>query len=424
MANPLVAGAIQRAFDAREKASSAQEAALGALMLPSAADIERLTRRVRSVSQRLEGIEDGIDRLDERLSDGQRRRGRRCAPDGDRGPHRGADEGARRAAQGDPGNAEVGLAAPGAPEGLRLGTAPGAAAPSACAPAWPIRSAARSSPSASIRCRPPSAPKTSVTASTQPTGMPRSSPTRRSVAASISTASAPALRQTSARAGRLVVEEVARCDEPCARLGTGRRPQRVDEICARGDPIARAERSARAIGRQRRLGDDEVAEREIGMQRPARADADRLLEPEIAELLKHDRGARPAHPGALDRQRLAVRGGARIAPQPAVVVEHLGLREQQLGECEGAARVAGQQCARSQRGGGVDVDGHRSAHMIDPWPRRRTRRAPTRSVRPSIRPSRTRSRASGSPASSTSSAIRRAACVAPSTSCARRPSPR
>ncbi len=68
MANPLIAGAIQHAFDAREKASSAQEAALGVLMLPSAGDIERLTRRVRSVSQRLEGIEDGIDRLDERLA--------------------------------------------------------------------------------------------------------------------------------------------------------------------------------------------------------------------------------------------------------------------------------------------------------------------------------------------------------------------
>ena len=67
MANPLIAGAIQRAFDAREKASSAQEAALGALILPSAADLERLTRRVRSVSQRLEGIEDGLDRIDERL---------------------------------------------------------------------------------------------------------------------------------------------------------------------------------------------------------------------------------------------------------------------------------------------------------------------------------------------------------------------
>jgi chromosome segregation ATPase len=68
LANPLVSGAISRAFEAREKASSVQEATLAALNLPSAADIERLTRRVRSVSQRLEGIEDGIDRLDERLA--------------------------------------------------------------------------------------------------------------------------------------------------------------------------------------------------------------------------------------------------------------------------------------------------------------------------------------------------------------------
>jgi chromosome segregation ATPase len=66
--NPLVNGAITRAFEAREKAAQAQEVAMGALNLPSAADIERLTRRVRSVSQRLEGIEDGVDRLDERLA--------------------------------------------------------------------------------------------------------------------------------------------------------------------------------------------------------------------------------------------------------------------------------------------------------------------------------------------------------------------
>jgi hypothetical protein len=66
--NPLFSGAISRAFEAREKASQAQEVAMGALNLPSAADIERLTRRVRSVSQRLEGIEDGVDRLDERLA--------------------------------------------------------------------------------------------------------------------------------------------------------------------------------------------------------------------------------------------------------------------------------------------------------------------------------------------------------------------
>jgi chromosome segregation ATPase len=68
IANPVVNGAITRAFEAREKAVQAQEAALGALNLPSAADIERVTRRLRSLSQRLEGIEDAIDRLEERLA--------------------------------------------------------------------------------------------------------------------------------------------------------------------------------------------------------------------------------------------------------------------------------------------------------------------------------------------------------------------
>lgn len=66
--SPFVHKALAGAFDAREKAVQAQEAAMGALNLPSAADLERLTRRVRSLSQRLEGIEDGVDRLDERLA--------------------------------------------------------------------------------------------------------------------------------------------------------------------------------------------------------------------------------------------------------------------------------------------------------------------------------------------------------------------
>jgi chromosome segregation ATPase len=72
--NPVVSGALSRAFETRERAMRAQEAALGALNLPSAADLERLTRRVRSVSQRLEGIEDGLDRLDQRIerADGNR----------------------------------------------------------------------------------------------------------------------------------------------------------------------------------------------------------------------------------------------------------------------------------------------------------------------------------------------------------------
>lgn len=78
--NPLVTGAITRAFDAREKAVAAQETAMSALNLPSAADLERLTRRLRSVSQRLEGIEDGVDRLDRRFEEVSRT----AQPPGDR----------------------------------------------------------------------------------------------------------------------------------------------------------------------------------------------------------------------------------------------------------------------------------------------------------------------------------------------------
>jgi hypothetical protein len=66
--NPIVSGALTRVFETRERAMRAQELAMGALNLPSAGDLERLTRRVRSVSQRLEAIEDGLDRLEERLA--------------------------------------------------------------------------------------------------------------------------------------------------------------------------------------------------------------------------------------------------------------------------------------------------------------------------------------------------------------------
>jgi CRP-like cAMP-binding protein len=66
--NPMVSGALSAALQTRERAVHAQEAALSALNLPSASDLERLTRRLRSVSQRLEGIEDGLDRVEQKLS--------------------------------------------------------------------------------------------------------------------------------------------------------------------------------------------------------------------------------------------------------------------------------------------------------------------------------------------------------------------
>jgi hypothetical protein len=65
--NPWVNSALAAALEARGKASQAQEVAMDFLNLPSAAQIERLTRRVRSVSQRLEAIEDTLARLEDAL---------------------------------------------------------------------------------------------------------------------------------------------------------------------------------------------------------------------------------------------------------------------------------------------------------------------------------------------------------------------
>jgi tetrahydromethanopterin S-methyltransferase subunit G len=65
--HPMVSSALSAAFETRERAMRAQEVAMGALNLPSASDLERLTRRLRGVSQRLEGIEDGLDRVEQRV---------------------------------------------------------------------------------------------------------------------------------------------------------------------------------------------------------------------------------------------------------------------------------------------------------------------------------------------------------------------
>ncbi|HVX32213.1 MAG TPA: hypothetical protein VHA80_03655 [Solirubrobacterales bacterium] len=61
--NPTLHNALQAAFGAREKALEAQQAAMSALNLPSAADVERLERRLRSFSQRLEDVEEQLDDL-------------------------------------------------------------------------------------------------------------------------------------------------------------------------------------------------------------------------------------------------------------------------------------------------------------------------------------------------------------------------
>jgi chromosome segregation ATPase len=61
--SPTLHNALQAAFGAREKAIEAQHAALSALNLPSAGDVERLERRLRSFSSRLEDVEEQLDDL-------------------------------------------------------------------------------------------------------------------------------------------------------------------------------------------------------------------------------------------------------------------------------------------------------------------------------------------------------------------------
>jgi chromosome segregation ATPase len=65
--NPWVNSALTAAFEARGKATAVQEVAMDFLNLPSAAHMERLTRRVRSTSQRLEAVEDALTRLEDGL---------------------------------------------------------------------------------------------------------------------------------------------------------------------------------------------------------------------------------------------------------------------------------------------------------------------------------------------------------------------
>lgn len=65
--NPTLHTALTAALGAREKAMEAQQAAMSALNLSSATDLERLERRLRSFSQRLEEVEERIDEVGREL---------------------------------------------------------------------------------------------------------------------------------------------------------------------------------------------------------------------------------------------------------------------------------------------------------------------------------------------------------------------
>jgi hypothetical protein len=66
--NPWLNQAFQVAFGARERASQAGASALRNLNLPTGNDVDRLARRLRAVSERLEAVEDTLDQLTRELA--------------------------------------------------------------------------------------------------------------------------------------------------------------------------------------------------------------------------------------------------------------------------------------------------------------------------------------------------------------------
>jgi hypothetical protein len=72
--NPWMNQALQVAFGARERASQAGANAIRNLNLPTGNDVDRLARRLRAVSERLEEVEDQLDLLTRELAELRRER--------------------------------------------------------------------------------------------------------------------------------------------------------------------------------------------------------------------------------------------------------------------------------------------------------------------------------------------------------------
>jgi hypothetical protein len=72
--NPWMNQALQVALGARERASQAGASAIRNLNLPTGNDVDRLARRLRAVSERLETVEDTLDRLTSEVAELRRER--------------------------------------------------------------------------------------------------------------------------------------------------------------------------------------------------------------------------------------------------------------------------------------------------------------------------------------------------------------
>jgi hypothetical protein len=67
--NPWLNQALQLALGARERASQAGAEVMRGVGVPTAAYVDRLARRVRGLSERLESVEDKLDALNQELAE-------------------------------------------------------------------------------------------------------------------------------------------------------------------------------------------------------------------------------------------------------------------------------------------------------------------------------------------------------------------
>jgi len=67
--NPWMNQALQVAFGMRERASEAGTAVIRNLNLPTGNDVDRVARRMRALSERVEELEDSVDRLSREVAE-------------------------------------------------------------------------------------------------------------------------------------------------------------------------------------------------------------------------------------------------------------------------------------------------------------------------------------------------------------------
>jgi len=70
--NPWLNQALHVAFDARERATQAGAQAMRGVGVSSTSEVDRLGRRLRAVSERLESLEDAVDRIERMLAEQRR----------------------------------------------------------------------------------------------------------------------------------------------------------------------------------------------------------------------------------------------------------------------------------------------------------------------------------------------------------------